>query len=134
MSFQIEWQLDLSEHFDEQSLLGSIRLTDGVHSITEESVYLDSWLDALLIAARTGRSNSRESVIEIPEHPQPLRVHRDRVGTVHVSFQNKEVMASSLDEFEQAILAAIAAFTDKVAKLSGKAYDLPGFNHSAPSL
>ncbi len=133
MGFQIEWQLDLSDGFDEHSLLGRIRLNDGVRSITEESVYLDSWLDALLVASRTGRSSSRKSIIEIPEQPQPLHVHRDRVGAVHVSFEDKEVIASSIDEFDQTILAAIASFTDEIAKLSGKEYDLPDFNHSHTS-
>lgn len=127
MGFKIEPQLDLSDGFDEDSLLGKIRLTDGVHSITEESVYLDSWLEALWAGARAARSSCSKSAIEIPEHPQPLRVHRDRSGAVHVAFRDSDVIAFSVDEFEQAILSAIAWFTDEVSKLSGKEYELPRF-------
>ena len=127
MDFKIQAQLDLSDGFDEDSLLGKIRLTDGVHSISEESVYLDSWLDALWAGSRTVRNSCSKSAIEIPEHPQPLCVHRDRTGAVHLAFRDAEVIARSTDEFEQAILSAIAGFTDEVSKLSGREYELPGF-------
>jgi hypothetical protein len=126
MDFKIESQLDLSDGFDEDSLLGKIRLSDGVHSIAEESVYLDSWLDALWAGSRTVRNSSSKFAIDIREHSQPLRVHRDRTGAVHVAFRDTEVIAPSTDEFEQAVLSAIARFTDEVSNLSGKEYELPG--------
>ena len=79
--FEVEWQLDEEEELNLVSLLGQIKVTDGVYSILEPSVYLDSWFAVLLRVAKTVPTD--ETAIEIPEHPQKLVVWRDQAGHVH---------------------------------------------------
>jgi len=125
MGLRIELQLDLSDGFDELSLLGNIRLSNGAHSLEEESVYLDSWLDALWAASSAARNSSEKCTIDLPEHGSHSASAAIPRALFILSFRENQVIASSEDEFEQAVLDAMAAFTDAVSKLSGKDYKLP---------
>jgi hypothetical protein len=116
--FEVEWQLDEEEELNLVSLLGRIQVTDGVYSILEPSVYLDSWFAVLLRVAKTVPTD--ETAVEIPEHPHKLVVWRDQAGHVHLMFRENEVIAESPQIFREAIVRAAEAFLNRTASIPGQ--------------
>ncbi len=116
--FQIEWQLDEEEELNLVSLLGEITISDGVYSILERSVYLDSWFAALLRVTKAVPTD--ETAIEIPEHPQKLVVWRDQADHVHLMFRENEVIAESPAIFREAVIHAAEAFINRATSIPGQ--------------
>jgi hypothetical protein len=120
MAFKIEWTLDESEALAQESLLGEITLSgDAQQKIQEESIYVDSWLHALVrgaeaAAASQGRAGTCD--IEI-EDPRPLKIRWDPDGSLYVRFRDHEVKARSLTEFTSGLRNAAETFLRKTEKL-----------------
>jgi len=125
MPFKVECELDLTDGFELESLVGRIRLSDGKRSLQEDAVYLDSWLQALGKAAMEMEGGSKETVIDMVEEPQPLVVSRDQFGSVHISFKGREVAVQTPADFRRVVEGATELFVSQVQRLSGGEYQLP---------
>jgi|SRR5579875_717950 len=125
MAFTIHCDLDITDGFEPDALLGSIEFSDGGTAFGERAVYLDTWLCALNQSARSIEGGSREAVIDLIEEPQPLQVVLDSLGTVHLAFRHKEVIAGTVADFRSAVAEATNSFVKRVRKLSNSDYELP---------
>ena len=125
MSFTISCELDITDGFEPDALLGTILFSDGQRLLQERAVYLDTWLCALKKAAKNIKVDSKETLIDIVEESQPLQVVRDSSGLVHVSFRGKEVTAPTITHFQQSVRDVIDLFVSRVRELTGGDYDLP---------
>lgn len=119
MTFNIAWDLDESEGLNAESLLGKISMSDGTHAMVEDSVYVDSWIEALTEASRVATQGSTAFDIEIVEESRPLRVQRDQTGGLHVRFAGGEVVAESVEAFTSAVQCAAAAFIKGTTSIEG---------------
>jgi hypothetical protein len=119
MTFNIDWVLDESEEVTANSLLGDIVLSDGRRSVSERSVYLDSWLEALLRGTQLKIPNSGDATVSVPETPRPLRFCKND-GQIHiVTTSGREVIADSLESFRSAARSAAARFLKRTEALEG---------------
>ena len=116
MTFRIEWRLEESEGLAQESLLGDIKLHDKEHCINECSVYIDSWLDALIRGAESTKANE-ETKIEIPEESHPIILYCKQDGRIAASFRGQAVNADSLSEFISELRCASTAFLEKIKAL-----------------
>jgi hypothetical protein len=117
MTFNIDWELDESDTVTANSLLGNITLSDGVRLVTEKSVYLDSWLEALLKAAQLNITPSADAAISVAEAPLPLHLFRNEDKLHIVMTSGREVVADSLDSFRNAVRGASARFLSRASVL-----------------
>ena len=117
MTFRIEWSLDESDGLVQESLLGDITLRDAEHRIEEHSIYLDSWLDALIRGAESVGAISGAAKIDIPEESQPLLVHHGDGGEVTFSFRGEVVRAESVFELISELRSASRLFLEKIRSL-----------------
>jgi hypothetical protein len=117
MTFRIEWKLDESDGLVQESLLGDITLRDEKHRIEEHSIYLDSWLNALIRGAEAVGRISGAAKIDIPEEPQPLLIHHGGRGGVTLSFRGKDVRAKSVSELISELRSASESFLEKISEL-----------------
>jgi hypothetical protein len=115
--FEITWMFDVEER-DAASLVGRLVITDGVDSIDEPSVFIDSWFAALIRASKTASEDASE--VEIPEHPQRLVVWCDEKEHVHLAFRNSEVVAESLEGFKHVLKQRAQDFLNEAASIPGK--------------
>lgn len=117
MAFNIAWKLDESEGISADSLLGRISLTDGTRSMVQDSVYLDSWMKALVEASQAAEEGSLPVDIDIVEESRPLRILRDLTGGLHVGFGGTEVVADSVQAFANAVQTAAGDFMNRTASI-----------------
>jgi hypothetical protein len=118
MTFRIEWRLDESKGLVQESLLGDIKIYDKEHCINEYSVYIDSWLDALIRGAEFTKANE-EAKIEIPEESHPIILCCKQDGRIAASFRGQAVNADSISEFVSELRSASGAFLEKIKALKG---------------
>jgi hypothetical protein len=119
MPFSVAWELDESESLNADSLLGKITLSDETHAMVEDSIYVDSWIAALMEASRRAAQGATAFNIDIIEEPRPLRVQRDEAGGLHVGFGGGEVIADSLETFAGAVRAAADDFMRRATSIEG---------------
>jgi hypothetical protein len=117
MTFNIDWELDESDTVSANSLLGNITLSDGVRFVEEKSVYLDSWLEALLKAAQLNITSSADATISVAEAPRPLHLFRNDDKLHIVTTSGREVVADSPDSFRNAVRGASARFLSRTSVL-----------------
>lgn len=100
-----------------ESLLGNISLSDNERSIEECSVYLDSWLDALIKGLQLINEKNEELRIEIPEESQPMIMRPESDGALTLSFRGRSVSSRSLSEFISELRVTSVAFIERIKNL-----------------
>jgi hypothetical protein len=117
MTLKIEWSLDESDELAQESLLGDITISDGVHSIEEQSVYLDSWLNALIREIERVETIQGIKKIEIAEESQPLTICREADGGIVLCFKEGMARADSARELTSELQRTLELFLQKVRTL-----------------
>jgi hypothetical protein len=119
---RIDWMLDDElEPLHASSLLGRIVISDGVRSIDEPAIYVDSWFAALIRALES--LNHTVTEIEIPEDPTPIVVRCDEQGHVHLGFHDREVIVNSVEEFRRVVTQRAHDFLDQARTIPGEPED-----------
>lgn len=119
MSLTIDWELDTEDPVSAESLLGRISLSNNGEIITEDSVYLDSWLEALARAASDGSTTAvGGTTFEIPEESTPLKI-KVRNGILIISFRDRHVHADSTDDFQRSVARAARDLLDRTQSIWG---------------
>jgi hypothetical protein len=119
MAFHIAWKLDKAEGLNADSLLGKISLSDGTHSMVEDSIYVDSWIEALTEASCLATQGATTFDIDIVEESRPFHVRRDEIGGIHLLFGQGEVIADSMESFTGAVRSAAGDFMKRVTSIEG---------------
>ena len=84
--------------------LGDITLLEGEEKLTESSVYLDSWFNAIEKGA-VKIENESKAEIDLIEEPQPLIFNRSSSG-VRISFKEKSLTIKNMDDLRTAVKRA----------------------------
>jgi hypothetical protein len=119
MPLTIHWELADHEQPSAESLLGRLTFSDGVNTFVEESVYLDSWIEALVrVSAELSATRAGVMTIDLLEESSPLEVQvRDEIPII--SFRSNYVRADSWEEFQRSVVDAANAFLVRVQDLEG---------------
>lgn len=102
----------------QESLLGDISLYDNDNCIRESSVYIDSWLEALIRGAESTRANEHTQ-IEISEESHPIILYCSQGGRIAASFRGQVVSADSMSEMISELRNVSGAFIEKIKALKG---------------
>jgi hypothetical protein len=119
MPLTIHWELADHEQPSAESLLGRLTFSDGVNTFVEESVYLDSWIEALVrVSAELSATRAGVMTIDLLEESSPLEVQvRDEIPII--SLRSNYVRADSWEEFQRSVVDAANAFLVRVQDLEG---------------
>jgi len=109
---EIEFELEPIDRNDPAAIdpVGSITLISADATLSEQYVYIDSWLDALKEGAKA-ISRTERAEIDLVEEPEPLILELTERG-IRISFKDNSIVVKDGAELDAAVDDAYKKLTD----------------------